>query len=323
MSPLSQHALLLLVALACVAALALGYLARYEIERPPVGVFTFPDIAFMATTVIVLPLLYLHIPIAVEGCVFGIVLLALLHYTVQPVLPRPVAVTTVVALMAADAALALWGTGGATGTAYLVVNDLVLALALLGVANLYAQSGMRASHVATLAALLAAYDYIATAVLPTTADLIANLGEQPFAPQIVVGAGGSQVGLGLGDTLMLTLWTVVAWKAFGRLAGLIGAAVGLGSVGVILWGLLAGRLTGQVPVMTLLGPLIVVQYLLWRSLTGRERTTGEWRAGEVPQQAATTADTVLAGEVARLIDRLATTYPHQPEGSPSGVVRGS
>jgi hypothetical protein len=305
MSVLTEHVVVLLVALVCVAATALGYLSRYEIERPPVGVYTFPDIVFMATAVVVVPLLYLHVPIAIEACVFGIVLLTILYYTLQPALPRRAALACAVALLATDAALGVLATPGASRTAYLVVNDAVLALALLGVANLYAQSGMRAAHVALLAGILAAYDYLATAVLPTTADLVAKLGQQPFAPQIVVGAGRAQVGVGLGDTLMLALWTVVVSKAFGRLAGLVAAAVGIGSIAALLSAFLAGSLSGQVPAMTLMGPLIVVQYVVWRRRAVRERTTGEWRTGVLPQPAEPAIDPALAVEVGLLLDRLA------------------
>jgi hypothetical protein len=60
---------------------------------------------------------------------------------------------------------------GVTSNAFLAVNNGVVALVVLGVANLWAQSGMRARHVAVLGGALALYDFIATSQLTLMTDL--------------------------------------------------------------------------------------------------------------------------------------------------------
>jgi len=311
--------LALVAGLVCTALAALGYLGRYEMDRPPIGVYTFPDIAVMAVAVAIVPVLYTHIPVAAIGTLFGLVLLVVLRATLQPILPGPRATIAAIALLAGDAGLSMAGATGVTHSIYLLTNDLALGIAVLGIANLYVQSGMRAVHVAVFAALLAVYDYIATAVLPTTVDLVNRLAGRPFAPQIVVGTGTNMVGAGLGDALMLVLWALVAAKAFGRLPGYVGALVGAGSIGCILLGIRTGLITGAVPAMVVLGPLTVGQYLGWRTRRGTERPWQQWRAGTEPSTAAIDDNDAFDKEVRRLVECMhgrstpITTLPERTE----------
>jgi hypothetical protein len=62
---------------------------------------------------------------------------------------------------------------------------------------------------------------------------------------------------------MLTLWPLVAIKAYGRLAGICAIAIDVAVLAAMFAGFASGLIT-TVPVLTPLGVLIVAQYLYWR-----------------------------------------------------------
>ena len=151
----------------------------------------------------------------------------------------------------------------------------------VAIANLWAQSGMKARDAAVLGAALTVYDFVATARLPLMGDLVARVAELPFAPLVAWPAGpdGSWLGLGLGDLLLATVFPLVLRKADGRTAGLAAIALGLGAlVGVAALAHLAA--ISIFPVMVALGPLMVLQYACWTRLRGPERTTWQYRRAE-------------------------------------------
>ena len=128
---------------------------------------------------------------------------------------------------------------------------------------------------------LAAYDLVATALLPLTDDLIARLAGLPLAPVLAWGGvEGRWVGLGLGELLMATSFPLVLRRAYGRPAGAIAAALGLLVVAGLLGLGLLGLLPGTFPVMVLLGPLMVAQHALWRRRLGAERRTWQYLEAE-------------------------------------------
>jgi hypothetical protein len=49
-----------------------GYFRRYEITRPPVGVFGLGDVAFMIGVIILIPYLYLALPLWLVGGIFAL-----------------------------------------------------------------------------------------------------------------------------------------------------------------------------------------------------------------------------------------------------------
>jgi hypothetical protein len=151
----------------------------------------------------------------------------------------------------------------------------------MGVANLWAQGGMKARDAALLGGLLAVYDFVFTARLPLMNDLLARLATLPFAPQVIWPTGpGEWVGLGLGDLLMAAMFPLVMRKAFSRSAGWAAAGISVGVV-VVLFGLASlGTLTGAFPMMVVLGPCMVVQYALWIRRHGQERTTWQYLRAE-------------------------------------------
>jgi hypothetical protein len=208
--------------------------------------------------------------------------LGILYFTLEPVLRVRWAVWAgALLLVAGDIALAL--TEGIDTVPFLLLNNVVLVLVVTGVTNLWAQSGMKARDVVVLAGALAVYDWIATVQLTVMEDLIGRLVNLPFVPLLAwTGAAPNRglVGVGLGDLLLATLFTLVMRKAFGRAAGWLAAGVSVASIATILVLFAAGVLTSAVPAMVVLGPLMVAQYLAWRHARGQERTTGQYLQAE-------------------------------------------
>jgi hypothetical protein len=115
--------------------------------------------------------------------------------------------SAVLVLLAADVGAAhLYGAQSAVFSA---VNDGVLIVAVVGLSNLWAQSGMKARDLAVLAGVLAVYDLVATSVLPLTTGLVGRLAGMPFAPMVVWGTGHEGLGIGLGDLLLATVFPLV------------------------------------------------------------------------------------------------------------------
>ncbi|MHA6757663.1 hypothetical protein [Streptacidiphilus sp. PAMC 29251] len=262
----------------CVALLtaaAAFYLGRVRMPRPPVGVYTSGDVAVLCVGVVLAPFLYLDLPGVAVSALFGLVFCSAVQFTLAPLLAGPRAWALALAATAATGACAVAGLSSASR----IGTDAVLALAVVGVANLWTQSGLRSAQVAVFAAVLACYDLAATGLTDVTGRFAAQVQNRPFAPLLALTGGAKPVGVGLGDLLLLVLFPLVATKAFGRAAGWWAAAVGLlvTSTVSLLFGL--GLLASGFPLLTALGPLIVLQHLFWTRRLGAERSTVQWRSG--------------------------------------------
>ncbi|MGW4403192.1 hypothetical protein ACWEJ6_04140 [Nonomuraea sp. NPDC004702] len=254
-------ALYALVALT--VALTAAYLGRYVMARPPVGRMVGSDIAVMVAALVVMPFAYLHLPTGVVVSVFGLVVLTLGQLTLAPVLGGRWATAAVLLLCAADIAvhLAGWPAG------VLVVNDVLLMLLVVGAVNLWVQAAVTPGQVAALAVALTGYDTLATGLSSLTLDFVQRMQGLPFAPVLATSYGENPSLIGLGDCLMLSLWPAVAVRAYGKAAawwaaGLEAVLLAV-SIAVVLGG---GR---PIPLLTALGPLILVQWLYWRRWSAR------------------------------------------------------
>ena len=267
---------------------AWGYFRRYQVTRPPFGLLNLYDVGLMLAIVALLPYLYLHLPATIVSTVLGVTVLATLNLALEPVLPgRATAWAACLALMAIDVALAL--TVGSGSAWFFGVNNAVMVLIVVGAANLWAQSGMRALDVAVLAAALAVYDLVATAWLPVMTEVLERLSRLPHLPFYpLVAWGGIEEGpdqglrLGLGDLLLVAVFPMVMRRAFGRRAGIVALATGLAVVVATLTLLATGWGPRTVPVMVPLGPLMIAQYAINRRAKRRERTTRQYLAAEAP-----------------------------------------
>jgi hypothetical protein len=264
--------------------LSWAYFRRCRMTRPPLGVFNLADVLIMLVAVVLVPYLYVALPTWLVGALLGGLTVGILYVTLEPFpVPRRAIWLGILVLVAAD--LGSWLRFGATCTAFAATNDVVLTVAAVGVANLWAQSGMKARDAALLGGMLAAYDFIFTARLPLMNDLLGRLAGLPFAPQVAWPVGeGQWVGIGLGDLLLASAFPLVMRKAFGLVAGLLALSTALGVIGALLGLAGLGALGEAFPLMVVLGPLMVLEYAYWIRRGRQERTTREYlRAEPLPR----------------------------------------
>jgi hypothetical protein len=266
-----------------VAVVLLGwlYFRRYPLTRPPIGVFNLSDIAIVIGAVILVPFLYLWLPLWMVAGLLTLGSIGILYFAWEPVLRSTWAIWLVTILLASADLVTALAPGVDPAWAF-AANNVVIVLSVVGVTNLWAQSGMKARDIAILGAALAIYDVIATTLLPLTTDLFTRLAGLPFVPLLAwpMDAGGRLLGFGLGDLLFATAFPLVMRKAFGRTAGMVAMIIGLGAIGLLIMRVIFGVLTGTFPVMVVLGPLMVLQYGYWRRRRGQERTTWQYLQAE-------------------------------------------
>lgn len=261
-------------------ALASVYFRRLQVNRPPVGVVNARDVWILLAGIVAIPYLYLALPLAVVATLLAIATIGILLFTFEPVARLGVRLVLAIGATATDIALAL--TLGTQSNTFLAVNNAVLAIAVIGIANLWAQSGMRAVHVAAMALGLAVYDVIATLGLPLMTDLIERLNDIPLVPFLGWRAAGDEFLLGFGDLLLLALFPLVIRKAFGRRAAAIALAVTALVLSVLLAAVEFGLLGRIVPAMVVLGPVMAALSAVWLRRQGRERTSREYLTADAP-----------------------------------------
>lgn len=257
------------------------YFACCMLARPPLGVINGWDVWAMIGGIILAPLLYLGLPGTLATAILGLGVLGILYALVEPLLPsRWACRLTVFAIEGADITTGI-GHAGSIGWA---VNDGVIILVVVGLANLWAQGGMTARALIVLVAFLSVYDVIATSWLPLTTRLTEHLSSGPFAPVVSWGSGRHYLALGLGDLVLATVFPLVMRKAYGDAAVMTALAVVL----TTLIGLLVAVSVGQgargvvLPVMIIVGPVMIVHYIYWARRSDGERTTTAYRRAQVP-----------------------------------------
>jgi hypothetical protein len=269
-----------------VAAILLAgvYFRHVRMARPPLGVINRADVLIMMVAIVLVPYLYLALPLWLVGVLLGAFTVGLLYVTLEPLASRGWrAWLGVLGLVVVD--LAVWLRFGSDGMPFALVNNAVLTVAVVGVANVWAQSGMKARDAALLGGLLAIYDVVFTVRLSVMNDLLTRLATLPFAPQVVWPTGpGDWVGLGLGDLLMAATFPLVMHKAFSRWAGWMAVGISVGVIAVLFYLASLGALNGGFPMMIVLGPGMVLQYGLWIRRLGRERTTWQYLQAESPSR---------------------------------------
>jgi hypothetical protein len=269
-----------LVALtALTVLLGIVYFRIYAMTRPPLGVMNLGDVIFMLVAIVLIPYLYLSLPGWLVVALFAVGSLGLLQLLIEPMVQLPWRrwLPWVVAVLLVAADVLLVRQAGTGSLPYLAVNNALLILTVVAVTNVWVQSGLRARDLAILGGALVIYDLVATSLLPLTTDLIARLAELPFTPVLIWPVDQEQwLGIGLGDLLFATAGPLVFRKAFGPTAGVVAVFVAVGAVGAVFLVGALGLLPDTFPVMVVLGPLLVAQYLAWIRVRGQERTTVEY-----------------------------------------------
>jgi hypothetical protein len=276
------QAMLIIFAHAVLAVcLSWVYFRRYTIQRPPIGVFNLWDIAVMLGGIILVPYLYMILPLWVVTGLLALGLLSLIYFMAEPILRSRLLIWLVVLLCLGAELGAAWWFGGQSA-AFFAVNNLIQVLAVIGATVLWAQSGLKARDATILGVALLVYDFLFTTVLTFMTDLFNRLAGLPFAPMVAwpTGVDSYWTAIGLGDLLLAAAFPLVMRKAYGRSAGLMALVLALAAIGAIFGLGLLGLLTGTIPVMVILGPLMLLQYLYWRHRHGLERTTWQYLQAE-------------------------------------------
>ncbi len=76
--------------------------------------------------------------------------------------------------------------------------------------------------------------------------------------------------------MLATVFPLVMRKAFGRSAGIAAMIINLGTIAAMLAFLVLAKAEMALPVMTGLGPLMVLQYVYWIRKRSQERTTWQY-----------------------------------------------
>lgn len=274
---------LIIVFTHAVAAVMLGwlYFRRFQMTRPPIGVFNLADVSIMMIAIVLIPFLYLALPTWIVATMLLVGTLSLLYFTLEPILVARWAIWLAALLLVAADVGAAWRFG-TDSTAFFAVNNLVLIVVIVGATNLWAQSGMKARDATILGAALVVYDFTATSLMPLMTDLITRLAGLPFAPVVAWRVAGQDqwVGIGLGDLLLATVFPLVMRKAYGRTAGIVAMALALVAIGALFVLGRLGFLVETFPVMIVLGPIMVLQYAYWRRRLGEERASWQYMQAE-------------------------------------------
>lgn len=273
---------ILVVALTSMTALLLSwlYFRRYPLQRPPIGVLNLWDIGLILVGVLGIPYLYLLLPQWMVAGLLGLGVVGIGYQVAEPLLRRLAGRWLWVLISVGGDLLALHYFG-AQSQPFLLVNNLIQLVVVVGVSNLWAQSGLKARDCAILGAALALYDLLFTSVLPLMGDLFQQLQGLPFAPQVGWPLpDGRVLAIGLGDLLLAAVFPLVMRKAYGYSAGRLAFLLaGIALTAVLLLPVLVPSLA-IFPVMIVLGPLMVGQVWVWRRQIPGERTTACYRQAE-------------------------------------------
>jgi len=282
--------------------LALLYLRRTRIERPPIGTFNGRDIVVLSCFLVTLPLLYVVLP---QWALTGFLVLTFtsaLSIGYRPLVSGGRLWLGIGLLLG----LNIWMTRTLLGTVlgwqiYWVENSIIVVLGAVAVANLYVQGGMRLKHVASFALGLAAYDIIFTLKWPITNKLAERFLGFPLDPSVAFRMGVYNASIGIGDLLVYALFVIAAYKAYGRVASSIamaltavfGAAVPA-LAPLATQAFLDARTDLIVPAQSAFGPVAFLCYLWMRHRWGPERTMRQFLESTEPQTAAEPASTPVA-----------------------------
>jgi hypothetical protein len=298
---------------------ALLYMQRVRVERPAIGAFNGRDICILFVFLVTLPTLYLLLP---QWALTGFLIVtftASLSIGMRPLMSPGRLWITIGVLLGVNIFFARTLLGTVVGwQTYWAENSVIVLLGAVAVANLYVQGGMRLRHVAWFALVLAGYDLIFTAVVPVTNDLAEEFLGFPLDPSIGMRMGFDNATIGLGDLLVYALFTLAAYKAYGR----AGARIALALVAVfgavvpamapLLINYVDARTDVLVPAQTWFGPVAFLGYRWMRRRYGRERTMKEYLAATAPAPA-------TASQTAALVPDAVAMPAGAPAGTPASA----
>ena len=262
---------------------ALAYFRRVQLPRPPIGAFNARDLAVLACFIVTLPVLYVTVPAGVLTGFLVVTFLSALTIALRPLFPTRRLLVAVPVLLTANLAITRSMNDVAGGLqVYWISTTIIVAIAAVGVANLYVQGGLGLRHIAWFTVFLGVYDIVFTRVIPLTPELAIALQGRPLDPSVGFAAWGYNANVGLGDLLVFCLYAIAAYRGFGR-RGAIAALAIIAVFGAVMPavtpllvpGLFGSTAAAFVPIMTLFGPAALACYL-WLSRTSPERRLRDW-----------------------------------------------
>lgn len=276
-----QAIVFLIAALLCCFG-AVTYFRRVRMQRPPVGVFNGLDIAVLFVFVLVIPFVYLLLPQIVSTLMLLLTFTGALYIVLRPLMPLRFFWGIALLLVSVNIVATEFFIGTRLGwQIHWLTNSILVLLTCIGVSNLYIQGGMRLRHVAWFALALAVYDFIFSLVIPVNLLLAEHLQAQPLNPSFGFPLGTYLANIGLGDLLMVSLFTTAAYKGFGRRGMVVALIISL-IFGALLPGLtpiiVAATIGGNVqaiPVQSIFGPVAFLGFL-WLVRLAPERSMAEW-----------------------------------------------
>ena len=255
--------------------LSLAFLRHCRVSRPPIGVFNRSDVLLAVLFITLAHVVYVVLPLWLAVGVFALAVLSALYCTLEP-LVRSRVLTWLVSLSVIAVDIGAARILGTQNNGFTLINDVVILLVIIGVSNLWVQSGLTARNAVLFSLLLAIFDLFATALSPLTFTLLARLQNTPLTPVLAWTSNGISLGGGLGDFLLVTVFVLTMEKAFGRTAAILGMLLSLLVIAALL-------LNDQPwPGMIFLAPLMLGQYLFWHRRCGQERTTWQYVQEEPP-----------------------------------------
>jgi len=265
------------------ATAALAYFRAVRLERPAIGAFNTRDLVILAGFIVLLPVLYLAMPGPVLTGFLVLTFGSAMSIGLRPILATRYRRLLIPVLIGAEIVVTYTLLGAPRGLQlYWVLTSAIVAVAAMGVSNLYVQGGLDLSQVAGFAVFLAVYDLVFSTVIPLTPQLAAAFEGRPLNASVGWAAGRYSANIGLGDLLVYCLFVVAAYKAFDRrgatwafatvfvfgalapsLAPLLVSQFDQGSTGIVI------------PAQVFFGPAAyAVAARLYRSHTAR--TTSQW-----------------------------------------------
>jgi hypothetical protein len=244
--------------------LGLGYFRHFRMTRPPIGVFNLTDVIIAVFIIILAHFLYVVLPLWAAVGLFALAVLSALYVTLEPLL-RARSLIWLVSLIFIALDIAAARIFGVQNNSFFLVNDLVILLVIIGVSNLWVQSGLKARDAVILSILLAIFDLFATVLSPLTFTMFARLQSVPLTPALAWTSNGSILGGGLGDFLLVTVFSLSMEKAFGHKASIISMLLSMLVIATLL------LIDQPWPGMIFLAPLMLGQYLFWRGWSHQER----------------------------------------------------
>jgi hypothetical protein len=264
-------------------ALAWFVFSRSRVERLMLAPVDLGDIALLLIGVVVMPLLYVALPVLVVSGLLGLAYVNAL-YTVVHTMVRPPWLAWLVAGLMVAAAAGAPGVLGEMSAVACLISDLVVAGVAIGIAATWVTGGLRARDATAVTVVLGIFDAIATWRFDLTADLVHRLSPLPLAPLLrwpIDADGGDWLGLGLGDLLIGLVLALSMYKAYGRRAGLVAAGSGLLAVVALIVLVAAGALNfaDAFPAAVVLAFCAFPLYLYFRRRSFCERTMWDFRLG--------------------------------------------